>query len=241
MIILNEPKIIFLKSRKVAGTSFEIALSKFASSDSVITPISANDELIRKDLGFCGPRNYLQSWNDVMRSGAQPFIKSILRGRRPNKFYNHISAEEVKKKVSQTVWSDYKKISIIRNPFDYAVSIYFHSVKSGNAATSDFEKFCLENSSLFGINNRLYKIDGKDIIDFYIRYESIQSDIKELERKEPTLVGLSDIFSSIKAKGSYRPDVATTQEMFKVAPKACELIKILCSDDIQKFGFEVPC
>ena len=40
MILLHKEKIIALKARKVGGTSFEIALSKYANSDSIITPIA---------------------------------------------------------------------------------------------------------------------------------------------------------------------------------------------------------
>lgn len=240
MIILHKPKIIFLKSRKVAGTSFEIALSKFANSESVITPINNDDELIRKELGFRGPQNYLQTWGEVIQGGALSFFKSFILRRRPRSFYNHISAEEVRARVEDCVWKEYKKVSMIRNPFDYAVSSYFHAKNAGNIVNSSFERFCLDNSHLFGMNNRLYKIDGDDIIDYYIRYESLESDIKQLEKEEPLLSGLNEVFTSIKAKGGYRPGTATTQEMFKDAPKACELIKILCSDEIKRFNFKVP-
>lgn len=50
MILLTDPKILFLKPRKVAGTSFEIALSAFANCNDVITPIAEEDEIIRQKL-----------------------------------------------------------------------------------------------------------------------------------------------------------------------------------------------
>ena len=58
MIVLHKEKIIALKARKVGGTSFEIALSKYADEKSVITPIIDEDEKLRSQLNFKAPQNY---------------------------------------------------------------------------------------------------------------------------------------------------------------------------------------
>ena len=49
MIYLADKKILFLKAKKVAGTSFEIALSRYSTNPEadIITPIMVADELIR--------------------------------------------------------------------------------------------------------------------------------------------------------------------------------------------------
>ena len=44
MIISHEHKFIFLKTRKTAGTSIELALSQLCGPNDIITPISPNDE-----------------------------------------------------------------------------------------------------------------------------------------------------------------------------------------------------
>ena len=54
MIVLHEHKLIALKPRKVGGTSFEIALSKYASESSIITSINYLDEKNVKNLDFAG-------------------------------------------------------------------------------------------------------------------------------------------------------------------------------------------
>lgn len=61
MIISHTHKLIFFKTKKTAGTSFEIALSKFLGNDDVVTPIASKDEEIRKGFGIEGPRNYILS------------------------------------------------------------------------------------------------------------------------------------------------------------------------------------
>lgn len=60
MIVCHERKIIFVKTKKVGGTSFEIALSKFCGPDCIITPITPADEELRKSLGFRSSQNYIR-------------------------------------------------------------------------------------------------------------------------------------------------------------------------------------
>ena len=48
VIISHRHRFIFIKTGKTAGTSVEIALSKFCGPEDVITPISPEDEATRK-------------------------------------------------------------------------------------------------------------------------------------------------------------------------------------------------
>ena len=49
-LVINKEKIIFIKGSKVAGSSFELALSKFTSTKDIITPLNADEELLRQKL-----------------------------------------------------------------------------------------------------------------------------------------------------------------------------------------------
>ncbi len=57
MIISHKYKFIFLKTKKTAGTSIEISLSRYCGDKDIITPIMFEDEKIRADLGKY-PQNY---------------------------------------------------------------------------------------------------------------------------------------------------------------------------------------
>ena len=58
MIYSELHNFLFLKGRKVAGTSFEVALSKICGPDDVITPITPIDEQQRIDLGYRHAQNF---------------------------------------------------------------------------------------------------------------------------------------------------------------------------------------
>jgi hypothetical protein len=56
MIVSHEHKFIFLKTKKTAGTSIELALSALCGPDDVITPLTTIDEALRE--GKRGARNW---------------------------------------------------------------------------------------------------------------------------------------------------------------------------------------
>lgn len=240
MILLTEPKILFLKPRKVAGTSFEIALSKFADQNSIMTPISAEDEITRGNLGFRGAQNYFMTPLESFMTFDSSALKDLIRRRRTKKYWNHIPSKLAKQRLGHPVWSQSFKISIVRNPYDMAVSRYFWSKKPTEYSSDDFESFCLSRRDRFQDNLEQYFIDGDEVVDFYIRYESIHQDILILEEKFTELKGLAEFFAQIKAKGQYRPRNASTSEMFSQAPNAKRLIAELCRFEIEKFGYECP-
>lgn len=51
MIVSDRYGFVFLKTRKTAGTSIEIALRQFAGPDDVFTPLGRGDERICRELG----------------------------------------------------------------------------------------------------------------------------------------------------------------------------------------------
>lgn len=97
MIHLKKQNIIFLKPRKVAGTSFEIALSQFATTGDIITPIGSTGEIYRQSLGFRKCQNYRKSIPEFRLLDVYRLLSS---GKMPMKFDNHISA----KKSTETTW-----------------------------------------------------------------------------------------------------------------------------------------
>ena len=104
MILSRALRLVFIKTKKVGGTSFEIALSKYCDADDIITPITPNDELIREKLCFQGPINF----------SADKRSNSLLRENVKGEFYNHMNSAEINKNLENSIFNSYTMIAIQR-------------------------------------------------------------------------------------------------------------------------------
>src|SRR5258706_13533067 len=98
MIISHVYKFIFIKTNKTAGTSIEIALSRFCGDDDVITPISQEDEAIRRSLGYRGPQNYMAPLSDY---GLRDYWRRLVRCRKKLRYHNKMSSRDVRGHVTE--------------------------------------------------------------------------------------------------------------------------------------------
>ena len=131
MILSHKHKFIFLKTNKTAGTSVEIALSRFCGPDDIIAPISPKDEQKRSGLGYRGAQNYRAPYSDY---GLTDWARLLLRGRPLPRFYNHMSAAELLQYIDRRVWDDYFTFCIERNPWDRLISLVLLAVSQGAAS-----------------------------------------------------------------------------------------------------------
>lgn len=236
MILSHANKFIFLKTTKVAGTSLEIALSKYGGNNDIITPINVDDEASRKQLGYLSAQNYLKS---IFKYDAKDFGKLVLMRTSAREFHNHITAADIKERVGKKTWDSYLKFSIVRNPFDYAVSRYFWEQKRTSAPT-DFRTFLLTKPEMLLMNRKITHIDGKSVVDFMVRYENFESDLTELSGRLNLPGSLWDDFRNISAKGAIRPVSASADEMFFGFQEGIDLIRIICGEEIEKYGYAIP-
>jgi len=125
MIICHTHRILFSRPRKVASTSFEIALSKFCSAQDVLTPLSLEEDRQRVAAGYHGPQNYKKSISDILHDRSVTDLAEIKNFRMPRRFYGHMPLSEIKSAVSPNVWAQYLKVSMVRNPWDRIMSNYF--------------------------------------------------------------------------------------------------------------------
>tara|TARA_B100000989_G_scaffold298563_1_gene288466 strand:+ start:19536 stop:20273 length:738 start_codon:yes stop_codon:yes gene_type:complete len=220
MIILHDYKLIFLKPRKVAGTSLEIALSKFSNNDKdIITQLHKIDENIRKDLNFSAPKNFRYTIKDIHTANFLLSLKTFFKKFNfPIKFKNHNSARYIKENLTDTIWNTYKRISIVRNPYDYLISYYFWKIRKEETKKESFRHYefvewCYKNLKVINRNYSQYFINGEDIIDYYIRFENFENDLINLEN-ETKLNGLYSIFLTLNAKSGYKPKKINYDKFF---------------------------
>jgi hypothetical protein len=106
----------------------------------------------------------------------------------PSIFYNHMPAREVKLSLGSLIDS-YFKFCTMRNPFDKVVSHFWWDYRDFDFADEPFpkikERFTEYVRRQFGtFNDRyIFMIDGRSIIDQFIRYEHLMIDLAAVSRR----------------------------------------------------------
>ena len=227
MIISHRHRFIFIKTRKTAGTSIEIALSRVCGEQDIITPITPNDEEIRKELGYRGPQNYFLP---LVRYTPKDWARLLVKGKRALAFYNHIPAKLIRTLVDEEIWNTYFKFCFERNPWDKAISWYYWITRQSEPQLS-LSEFILSgkaNRSDFG----LYTINGEIVVDHVGLYENLD---QELERIAEHL-NLPDRIRLPSAKANYRKGRRHYREVLGLEEQ--DVIAKAFAREIAHFGYQ---
>jgi len=229
MIISHKHKFIFLKTSKTAGTSIEIALSRICGEDDIITPISPEDEKIRKDLGCVEAQNYLAP---IRNYRLRDVIELLIKGKRKKRFFNHITARAVQEQIGEQIWNSYFKFCFERNPWDRIVSQYYWRYKSEpRPSISEF----LNSNIPLNLKRKgfeVYTINGEIVVDKVCRFENINEELEEIRKQ----LDIAEKLNLPHAKAQFRKDKRRYTDILDVKQK--ESVAELFSDEIRLFGYK---
>jgi len=190
LILSHERQFIFLKTRKTAGTSIEIALSDHCGPMDIKTPISLEDEAVRMDKGQA-PSNYFVC--GPYRPGETPpgykegtitkpqYDKFKQIPRQFHMFRNHATASEIIKFSGKTIWDRYFTFTVERNPWDFQVSRYFWRKKMIPTYDLDFETFLHKEGNVS--NWDIYTLNDKVAVNAVVLFEDLAAGLSHLQGK----------------------------------------------------------
>lgn len=184
MLVSHRKKFIFTKTKKTASTSVE----------SFFEP-------------YCMPEGtWKQTHHTPERISADGIIGYRGDGCQKAKWWNHMPAELIRKRLGNEIWNEYFKFTVIRNPFDKLVSgFYMHwaqvrqreflqnfkvmakrvvglvrpiDLVKGDTEIERFRSWIKAGGQIS--DRETYMIDSKVCLDHFIRYENLENEVREV-------------------------------------------------------------
>ena len=161
---------VFLKTRKTAGTSIEMALEPFCRPAGA--RITEETPIRRSRHGIVGRRV----------ADGPGWLDRLLRR---TDWHNHMPAREVRDALGLRRWARIRKITSVRNPFDLAVSRYhWQLMRKGLPEAADFAetrrnfRAMLEaGKRVIDVDHDIVHIDGVLVTDHILRFEHLAEDL----------------------------------------------------------------
>lgn len=161
MIISHEKEFIFIHIPRTAGTRISKSICRCIGVD---------------------------NWKEFIGE-PKSLIDGETEGRGEWVGKKHIKAVDLKSKVSEEVWNSYFKFAFVRNPWDRAISVYLHSIKSSNTLISTiwpkssylFNLLLVLKYEVMGVRSiqqadYICNENGDLIVDFVGKFESLRRD-----------------------------------------------------------------
>lgn len=209
MIFSFKHKFIFIKGRKVAGTSIEMALSPQCGPQDIITPISPVDELTRLTLGG-QPQNYSRKDGVeahylalVQAKNIDAAIKTRVHSDSAYPFFNHMPLAAIEALLDPPS-QHYTLIYNVRNPYAKVASLANMYISfnqyTGKAMEHSIEDIRKSIDRLFdtgqyilALNHALYQSARPYKARIILRQEHLAADYESLLKQLHIRVGFANI------------------------------------------------
>jgi len=196
MILSKKHKFIFIKGKKVAGTSIEVLLSHLCGNQDIVTPITPIDERSRfHSSGTCA-QNYAcnpeehHSFISLIKSNNDKELENILLPK--GKYYNHMPLKEVLY-LQKDISEDWLVFAAERDPYSKIISYANMQIKfneylnDGKPMLSDLKSLKhqiernFDDGTYLDVKNiDLYKDPSNIIKTVIIKYDDLDNQLSEI-------------------------------------------------------------
>lgn len=235
MIISHSKKFLFIKPRKTAGSSVELALSPLLQRGDLATPIAPVEEKLRQT-------------EDGVSVGLIRYRSLLL----PRRLRDHSTLEKAVACFGPSIL-DYFIISMTRNPWDRAVSQFFWTLRRTGIKDAQFDdqrQAFIAYTQKWGRRSWIdpfygrkrqrtahvtaqYCYIGKPCVDFFLRFEFLAQDLSKLGAR----LGQPDLsLPTNRLKSQHRTKLRPWWEFYDERTK--ELISTECAREIEMFGYQ---
>ena len=179
MIISHKLEIIFLKTRKTAGTSIETLLAAECGPDDIITPLGGPYDKHRYEMNNSLPQNY----TDSKRLGGSG-VNSKVKG----DFRPHSTLQRIRKNT-HSQFDHYLKVAVHRDVASFMLSLYEFQNRVPDPPR--FDQWLHQNFSLIFVNHKIAPIRH---LDHTIDFSNLEEGFASVPRiPEAVVSGLSEI------------------------------------------------
>ncbi|MER8810908.1 sulfotransferase family 2 domain-containing protein [Mesorhizobium australicum] len=235
LILSRHRRFIFFKTIKTGGTSCEIVLSRFCGPKDVITYLPPPDERLRRSLGGRPEQNN----RDAFHKRLAGRLLGWERGKQKRRFDHNISAIELRAQIPEQEWHSFLKFTVARNPFDRAISKYFHDrhqnasleiVPGSQPSKDDINEYLQTLPDRDLTNWHIYADDKVSLVDRIMRYENLSEEIASLLRS----LGIAEEIALPRAKGAWRTNrepyrsIIGTELRRKIEAVASNEFELMC-------------
>lgn len=234
-IVSISRKFVFLKTRKVAGTSVEALIRPYLGNEDIVPAITPRDEFYCAKQGATS-RNYLDRREDESRytdlvldcrfDEAASFL-----GRCSKRASSHMSYSQIRELLRKNGFNieDFWVFTIDRHPYEWLLSMLLYdnvsynrtgdalSIRNLELINESAKKYLSRPSVNKKINWSMYSENDQILVDRVVRYEDLREELSEILSRLLPDCSINYLPSLKKNKTGIDPDLAFSDEVKALA------------------------
>ncbi|MBV9570245.1 MAG: sulfotransferase family 2 domain-containing protein [Alphaproteobacteria bacterium] len=206
MIVSFQKNFVFIRTRKTASSTIETVLRQSLDSEDLFVGKSTLRHPKGKD-----------------RARPQSNIETVAA---------HMKAEDIAKLVPDSFWSGSFKFTSERHPYEKAVSLAYYNFGKAQQSEGDFAEF-LDMTVRRGNYRSFdhYTIDGKVVVNDFIRHETLESDLKRIA----DIIGVLVPDDLPQKRTAFRADRRPAHEI--LTPEQKQQVYQRCREEFELLGY----